>query len=247
MIEYLSFGGYPRVALDSQLAEKTKLIGEIYGSYLERDAAYLLRVEKTDSFSSLIKLLAGQLGGMVTYSKIASDLNISVATVKKYLWYLEKTFIIKSVTPFYRNTRKELTKSPVVYFNDLGLRNYALGGFGSSIPADGFLFQNLIYLLLKEKLRFQPSRIHYWRTKDKAEVDFVVEMGLQTLPIEVKFKHLKRSTPERSLRNFIKRYNPSVAWIVNLSRKETFMLDNCRIEIFPFYDLIFRPLAHNNR
>ena len=110
---------------------------------------------------------------------------------------------------------------------------------------NGFLFQNLVYLLLKEKLRFQPARIHYWRTKDKAEVDFVVEIGLHILPIEVKFKKLKRNNLGRSLRNFINRYKPLRAWIVNLSLAETVMLGNCQIEIIPFYELLFRPLPYS--
>lgn len=30
--------------------------------------------------------------------------------MKKYLWYAEKTYIVKTVPPFFRNVRKEITK-----------------------------------------------------------------------------------------------------------------------------------------
>ncbi len=60
--EYLNFGGYPRVIIEEKLREKREIIDEIFRSYLEKDISYLLKVEKLDAFSSLIKILASQIG-----------------------------------------------------------------------------------------------------------------------------------------------------------------------------------------
>lgn len=49
-------------------------------------------------------------------------------TLKNYLWYAEQTFIISIIRPFYTNAKKELTKSPVVYFIDVGMLNFSCGG-----------------------------------------------------------------------------------------------------------------------
>ncbi len=194
LIEYLNFGGYPRLILEPKLNEKRKIMDDIYHSYLERDISYLLRVEKTEAFSSLIKILAGQIGNLTNYSELSSTLGISSKTIKNYLWYAQKTFIIRKVTPYFRNIRKEIAKSPVIYFYDFGLRNYALGLFGNlNIPSElGFLFQNLILNILKEKLTLTSGKVHFWRTKDRAEVDFIIELGKNIIPVEVKFKELKK-------------------------------------------------------
>jgi predicted AAA+ superfamily ATPase len=53
-------------------------------------------------------------------------------------------YIIK---PFFTNKEKELTKSPVFYFKDSGLKNYASGEFGN-VNDFGFLFQNFVYINL---------------------------------------------------------------------------------------------------
>jgi uncharacterized protein len=67
------------------------------------------------------------------------------------------------VIPFFRNVRKEISKSPIYYFYDLGMRNYALGIFRSTIPISevGFLFQNQIFNFLKEQAQDEPYKIHY--------------------------------------------------------------------------------------
>jgi len=124
--EFLNFGGYPRVVLEDEFSEKTKLINEIFRSYVEKDIACFLGANKLDAFNLMVKILASQIGQIIQYSNLAQECGISVATLKNYLWYAEKTFSIRIITPFFKNKHKEITKAPVVYFYDNGMRNFAL-------------------------------------------------------------------------------------------------------------------------
>ena len=240
LIEYLNFGGYPRVILEETLAEKLQTMDEIYRSYIEKDIAYLLRVERIDAFGNLLRLLAGQAGNIINLNEISSTVGISVQTVKNYLYYAEKTFVIKRLTPYYRNIRKEISKSPVVYFNDIGMRNFSIGQFGRYMMLSemGFLFQNLIYRLLHEKIKDEGSTLHFWRTKDRAEVDFVINKGREVIPVEVKCKEMKEKSIARSLRSFISRYKPKEAFVVNISLKDEDMIEKTKIRFIPFFELI---------
>jgi len=242
LLEYMNFGGYPRVVLEPERNEKNKIIDEIYRSVLEKDIAYLLKVEKTEAFNSLIKLLSSQIGNLVNYSEVSSTLNISHQTLKRYLWYAQKIFLLDLVSPYARNIRKEITKSPVPYFWDLGIRNYSLGMFGHvSSPSEfGFLFENFVFLSLRTRTTFASKKLHFWRTKDKAEVDFVLESGKKIIPMEAKFKSLKKEEISRSLRNFIEKYNPPEAYIINLSLKKTLKINNTTLSFIPFYELLFK-------
>ncbi|HDG97011.1 MAG TPA: ATP-binding protein [Desulfobacterales bacterium] len=239
LLEYLNFGGYPSVVVESKIEEKRKIIDEIYRSYLERDIAYLLRVEKTDAFSNLIRIIASQVGKLVNYSELSSTLGISFQTVRDYLWYSEKTFITRRVTPYFRNVRKEISKSPVYYFIDIGLRNYSLNLFGNLYsPSElGFVFQNFVFNILEESLRYTPAQIHFWRTKDKAEVDFIIEAGKSVVPIEVKFSDLKKPTIGRSMQGFIKKYRPKTGLVVNLALQGEKTINGTVIRFVPFYKL----------
>lgn len=240
LMEYLNFGGYPRVILEETLEDKLKIMDEIYRSYIEKDIAYLLRVERIDAFGILIRLLAGQAGNMINFNELSSTLGISNQTVKNYIAYAEKTFIIQRLTPYFRNLRKEISKSPVMYFNDIGMRNFAVRQFGryAIFSELGFVFQNLVYHLLSAKTRDDGNTIHYWRTKDKAEVDFIINKDDDVIPVEVKCTELKDKSLPRSLKGFIARYNPKEAWIVNISFKEQYMMGDTQIKFIPFHEIL---------
>jgi predicted AAA+ superfamily ATPase len=244
LMEYLNFGGYPRVVLEPELAEKTHIIDDIYRSVLEKDISYLLKVDKTEAFIGLIKVLSSQVGNLINYSELSSTLNISYQTVKKYLWYSQKIFLLEIVSPFAKNVRKEITRSPVAYFWDLGLRNYSLGLFGHlNSPSElGFVFENFVFLLLKNQTKLGTEDLHFWRTKDKAEVDFVIERGTEVVPIEVKFKSLKKMIIPRSMRSFIEKYKPSKAYLINLDYFATHKIGKTTLTFLPFYELIYNDL-----
>lgn len=237
--EYLSFGGYPRVILSPTALEKQKVMGEIYQSYLERDLKDLLHLEKTEELTRLIKILASQLGGIVNISELSSTIGISTKTVQKYIWYLEKTFILKRVAPFFRNVRKEVTKAPMYYFYDTGFRNYILGLFG--VPTvtlmEGHLFENFVFNSLKDQILYISTDIHFWRTRDNAEVDFVIETGMKVTPIEVKYTCLTKPQITRSFRSFLTKYKPPKGFIVHLGEKFEEQTGNTNISFVPYYEI----------
>jgi len=238
--EYLNYGGYPRVILEKELAEKNKIIQEIYNSYLERDIVALLRVNKKHEFAKLVQVLASQIGNLVNISEISSLLGISNQTINHYLYYLEKTFILKLIRPFFTQTRKELSKMPITYFNDLGLRNYILNFFGiinTNLNQQGFLFENFIYRLLIEICQKENLKLHFWRTKDQSEVDFVINYMHKIIGIEVKHTAMKKEKITRSSRNFIEKYQPEKFIIVNLSLGKIIHIKKTKIYFIPFYKL----------
>lgn len=241
--EYLNFGGYPRVVLESETSRKQAAVDEIYRSYLERDISILLNIQKTESLTQLVRILAAQAGNLVNITELSNTLGIAVPTVKEYLWYLEKTFILQRVTPFFKNIRKEITKASIYYFVDLGLKNYSLSQFGTATlvtPPQGFLFQNFVFNCLRDELRskFSSATVHFWRTQDKAEVDFVINTGLEVIPIEAKYSNLKTPQTSRSFKSFISKYKPKKAFIVHLGDShEPVEFEGTKIYLIPYHGI----------
>lgn len=238
--EYLRFGGYPRIVTSKARKDKTQIMNEILESYLVRDIEMLLDIKRTGSFRAMLEILSGQVGGLVNYEKLASGTGVSSKTLKSYLYYAEKTFCIFKITPFFTNKRKEIVKSPVVYFNDLGLRNHLYGSFGKLDNSKGGVFENWVFNCVNESLRNSPKDLHYWRTQTGAEVDFVVSMrgDREVLPIEVKFSELKRPSTGKSLHSFIDKYSPEEALVVNLSLDETIKVDKTKVRFVSFSNFV---------
>lgn len=237
--EFMFFGGYPAIVKEETKEEKLKTLNEIYRSYIEKDIGYLLQVKKTETFSHLVKILAGQVGNMVNVSELSLTLGLAAATVKEYLWYIEKTFIAKKATPYFKNIRREITKSPIYYFRDLGLQNFAKGGFSfGGQNRDVFSFQNLVFNEIYKETEKNGGDIHFWRTKNGAEVDIVVESGNEVIPIEVKWNALKKPAITRSLQSFIEHYTPKNAYIINRELEKKVKVGNTVIYFTTIYSIL---------
>ena len=235
--EYLNFGGYPRVIIAPTLHEKMDVINEIYQSYMTRDIQLLLKGHGPEIYSRMICLLAAQTGGMINLSTLSNETQAALPTIQKYLWYAERTWFLKMLPPLHGNKIKEITKSPVVYFVDHGMRNFAIRMFGNihNHRDHGFVFQNLVCTMLLDTLQRHIYDLHFWRTINKAEVDFVIERYENPLPVEVKYTSMKKPEISRSLRSFIDHYHPTDAWVINLSYSGKMAVNQTTVHFIPFF------------
>lgn len=212
--KYIVYGGYPRVVTEKNEARKKELLEEIYSSYIEKDIAGFLKIKEPLSFSSLVKLLAIQNGQLCNVNNISKALNLNQRTVEKYLFYLEQTFVVKKLPPFFSNAKKELVKMPKVYFFDTGLRNLLVSDFSEMEKRKdrGELLENFVYIELTKNMGV-ADRVNFWRNKSGAEVDFVFRKGAEIVPFEIKTK-ISELKIEPGLKVFMELYKIKTAYVV---------------------------------
>lgn len=197
--EYLIYGGYPRVVL-SPVEEKREILREITYSYIKKDI-YESDIRQEETFYKLLKILSHQVGNLVNSSELSNTLGCSKTAIDHYLYVLQKSFIISLITPFFTNIRKELTKMPKVYFNDLGLRNFLIDDIKTfRMRTDkGQLLENAVFRQLIEN--YEKDEIKFWRTIQNNEIDFIIK---ENFAFEVKsdVKNFKES----AYKSFLKFY-----------------------------------------
>jgi hypothetical protein len=217
--EHIIYGGYPKVVLTEEKEMKEIILRDLFETMLLKDISRNFSIEDLNTLEKLTKYLALNVGNIVSYENLTNLFNLSFKTLKKYLDAVEKSYLIKRVTPFYTNKSRELSKRPKIYFMDLGLRNF----ISKEFEVQGKNFENYVFTELL-KLGFLPK---YWRTKEKAEVDFIIEKGNELIPIEVKISSEKVS---RSLKSFIKIYKPKKAFVIFYKgRKKEKEIENCKV------------------
>jgi len=207
IFEHCVYGGYPRVVITDDIETKRILLEDLYQTMVLKDIARTFSIDDINSLQKFVKYLSHNIGGLISYEKMTSNLSLSFQTIKKYLDAMEKSYLVYRVSPFYKNRLKEISKQPKIYFIDTGLRNHIAKDFPKEIS--GELFENYVFSELL-KLGFSPK---YWRTKAKSEVDFIIEKDNEIIPIEVKLN--SNEAVGKGMRMFIKDYKPNKSIIVN--------------------------------
>lgn len=202
--EYAIFGGYPRVVLAKDNEEKKEVLKNIYNTYYLREVRDILGLIDNYKLEKLIKALALQIGNLIEYKELGNISEFTYPTLKKYMNFLEKTFVCVTVRPYFKNKRTEIVKNPKIYFYDCGLRNIIVDDFRDfeSRGDAGQLLENVVFSqLVKGGYSF-----NFWRDKAKNEIDFILNLPNQkklALEIKTTLKNI-RST---SLSNFKKKHS----------------------------------------
>lgn len=204
--EFLVFGSYPEVALAKTRKEKISALEEINNSYLLKDLFSLEKIKGSKQLSDLLKLIAFQVGGEVSLNELATQVKLDVKTVDRYLDLLEKSFVIKKLTAFSRNLRKEITTKNKYYFLDNGIRNAVISQFNDLENRNdiGQLFENFIVMerLKANAAKGRNNSIYFWRSYDGEEVDYIEEGNGKLQGYEFKWAKDRAKKPKLWLESY---------------------------------------------
>ena len=233
------FGSYPSIYLARGHDEKRMLLNDLVEALILRDASDLYKIKRIDALWKLLALLAGQIGNLINLSELASICNVDVGTVNAYIEILDESYVIKKITPFAGGRRREITSSPKVFFVDNGIRNQLINNFSNELDLrtdKGQLLENWVFSEISKVLPLQSS-LKFWRSKAKAEVDFIVEHTGKIYPIEVKYSSLKTPRLSRSAWSFIEAYKPENFAVLNITLEKSITSKNTRIDFITPHSL----------
>ena len=184
---------------------------------LRQDLIDLYTGRDIQAIETLVLLLKDRIGSSISYANLARDLERDPNTIKRWLRLLENLYIIFRVTPFHKNIARSLLKEPKYYFYD---HTYA--------EEDGARLENMVACALLKELQFiedtqgKSTSLHYLRTKDGKEIDFLICIEKQVkLLLEVKSAD---DSPSGSFRHF-SQYLPAaqkIQIVKTLAREKTY-------------------------
>ena len=233
-------GGMPTICL--RQVKKPEIWFRGYEqTYLERDIRSLSQVADLISFRHLMQLVALRNSRILNISELARDAKLNVVTTSRYLSLIETSFIMSRLYPYLGNRTSRLVKSPKIFMSDSGLAAFLAGvrELGIEEPQSGALLenyvaQNLISILAAHS---PESRLNYWNVQGRHEVDFVIESGGETLPIEIKNGGRWRENDLSGIKAFMAATKKCRSGILAYNGKEIFTLKD-NIWIVPISLLI---------
>jgi predicted AAA+ superfamily ATPase len=188
--ERLSYGDLPGVVLLNS-EDRRAVLRSYVTAHLEEEIRREALVKDWGAFVNFLRLAARESGAIVNFAGISREVGLSQPTVKSYYQLLEDMFIGFSVPVYSKSPRRNLLSTPRFFFVDLGIQHAACGvSPGPDVVRvnPGRYFENWVGMELWKRLQYAGSgQLSYFRTKDGAEVDYVVELQDRTIAIEVKW------------------------------------------------------------
>lgn len=176
-------GGLPEPFLTDDPVQAERWRQQYFTDLVREDVLEFSRIHEIRGMRLLVELLRERVGSPLSIASLARDIQIAPNTVAKYLDILEALYVIFLVRPFHRNVARAILKEPKAYFFDTG---YVRGD-------EGIKWENACATMLLKHVHFEqdvlgkPSSLHYLRTKEGIEVDFVLcEDGVPARLVECK-------------------------------------------------------------
>jgi len=206
LLTRLAFGELPGVVAAPE-SDRAELLRAFAFVHLEEEIRREALVKDWGAFVRFLQLAAAESGQLVNFAAISQESGVSQPTVKSYYQLLEDMFVGIRIEAFSRSSRKVLLSTPKFLFFDLGVRHAAAGLTATPDVVKvnpGPFFEQWVGLELWKRLQYLgEGKLYHLRTKDGAEVDFIIERGGTLTPIEVKWSDKPSVQDARHLLTFL--------------------------------------------
>ena len=186
--KYWFRGGYP----DSYNADSDEA-GALWRenfirTYIERDIPQLGFQIAAPMLMRMLTMTAHEHGEILNLAKFASSLGVTAPTVRHYFDIMEQTYIVRTLRPYFANTKKRLVKSPKVYIRDSGILHQILQLQSFNDVLGHTVFGNSWEGLVIENVctKARNAQCCFYRSATGDEMDLVLLYPNATIAIESK-------------------------------------------------------------
>ena len=193
--EHLWFrGGYPEAFTLKSNTNWYRWAENYFKTFIQRDVNFLMgEVLSPSIVNNLWQMLSGINGNILNHEMLAKSLGISRPTVIKYLSFLESSFIIYRMQPWFINVSKRIVRSPKIYFRDTGVLHFLnrlagpsdlKGNIIAGASWEGFVVEQI------KQLKHPSITTYFYKTHHGSEADIVLVKGNKPLCcIEIKLSN----------------------------------------------------------
>jgi len=232
--EYLKNGGLPEYIKYKQ----RNTLSTLYNDIIYRDIAARYDIKEVKSLKDLTIYLLSNAGTLVSYNRLKNMLGLgSVNTPKKFLEYLENTYLIATVPRYSHSIRQQIRNPKKVFGVDNGILNFASFRFSEN---KGKFLENLVFIELKRR----KQEVYYYKTKKGKEVDFLLREGIRHKELVQVTQSLgRKEVRDRELNALAEamdelKIKPGL--ILTEDEEEDLSIGNKKIKIMPVYKWLLR-------
>ena len=201
-------GGYPELFVNKGISQRLWFSSYVQ-TYIDRDVRGNIKTANLNEFEKFFRLLASKTAQELNYSQLASEVGVTVPTIKSWVSLLQASSIIYLLQPYHKNFGKRLIKSPKVYFIDTGLVCYLVGLQSEehllSGPMSGALFETAVITEFVKRFSAltDQSTLFFWKSVGGFEIDLLIEASRSIVPIEIKLSATITPSHLSSLRKWM--------------------------------------------
>ena len=238
-IEYLQFGGFPRVVLEEDEFLKREMLKELFDDTVMRDILFRHGFRDVNSVKLVAELAINSFSSLKSVSSLRNELagilkrKVSPNFVAEVMEALRESYLLFTIPPFSPKI-KDVKKYPKkIYAVDTGLATTVTLSFSKNL---GRLVENAVALHLIKK--YGENNLFYYR--GKREVDFILREGLRiTKAIQVTWD--LRESYEREVKALLEAMNVfdlEEGIIVTADQEREEVYEDKEIRVLPFWKFL---------
>jgi predicted AAA+ superfamily ATPase len=232
---YMFNGGFPETVLNPGILKN--YLSSLFDSIILKDILKRFRVRQTQQLYDLSNFLLSNYTNLFSYNQVKDSLDFnSVATVQKFIRYLEEPYLFQHITRYNNKIKNQQKSAQKIYIIDNGFikaRSFELS------PNYGRLLENIVFIELLRRDYKPELELFYFRTRNDREIDFIVRKGHQIEQlIQVCYDFAQLNVIKRETNALVgaaKELNCTDLLLLTWDKEDTIEINECKIKILPVW------------
>ncbi|NLL10905.1 MAG: ATP-binding protein [Methanomicrobiales archaeon] len=229
---YLKYGGFPRIAMESDTSLRHDLLTSYYETIYLKDIMMAHNIRNPAYLVDLLYYLISNTGNLFSYKRLGEQIGISTDTVREYIDCALDAYLLYPVLKYDPSVKKQLYNMKKLYCIDTGLVNAVSFKFSENA---GKILENYVFTTL---IRRKESSVFYHQLR--YECDFLIQENHRIVgAIQVCISTKDPDVRKREIRGLIdamESHPGAVGYILTMNESERFEVNDKIIQVMPAYE-----------